>query len=1067
MSDFPQLHARSQYAPLAGMCRLRALVGAAGACCADPNLWAQVRLAKAAGKAPHVPAMEVQFEGLCGPLVVLARGDDGWRRLRRLASAAGEARRPLPLPDDAGDLAALSGGAGGALDAELAAGGDGSATVSALRRFGRCAVELAPTMAHRAAREVAARHGLSVAAASDASYERRGQAASHAVLRAIAGKRRADRALLTRLDGGEAAWGHLASEDELAREVGTDAVDGARELAAWLGGARLGLGSACMPDLIGPDGTALGVEDQAALLRQRARDGLAARRGVVAEHWSRLEFELGVILSLGYQGYFLTVAEIVSWAKSVGIAVGPGRGSAPGSTVVWALGITALDPVAHGMMFERFMNPERVSYPDIDLDFDKRRREEIVQYLRDRYGEDSVGRIITYKPLSGKTAVKDVGRAFGFSYVELNRVTAGAPNIVNGKPPKVAWLAENLPALRDERYAEVIRHAREIEGCVRESGVHASGVVVSRGSLSDWAPTCRTRAGDLCAQWGWEEVEAAGLVKFDLLGLTTVTHLHLAEEMVNADLRLRGRDEERPGPADARSGGDSAHRGRGTTAAHGEGAGREAAGRDGGEDGAEDRVGEERGHGGAGPGSGRGAGGHGGGLGRDELTSRAAAQAGLPGPDEGGGGGGPGRAGGGAGDGAEPGGGGSGPGGAGGGPAGGRRPVALAGWRLEDLPLDDAATYAAIARGDTLGVFQLGKGGMRRMLQQLRPDCFADVVAACALWRPGPIQGGMVRDYIARKHGREPVKYLHPALEVVTKDTYACLCYQEQIMATCRVMAGYTLGGADLMRRAMHKKRQYEMDEHRVKFADGCVRLGTCDAATADKIFDFMDHFAGYGFNVAHSTVYAAIGYWTAYLKVHHAAQFYAAWLSSLCDESDRFKKIAEAVYDLREHGVEVLPPDVNLSGRDFEPVWGGAPKRAQEAPGGAHPLLALLGPGASAPTPPGASQAPLRVRYGLAALRGLSARAIAGVLAARPFADMADLLRRAPVTKRDLQALVGSGACDAILGGHTRADALASLDALAKWGARERKSLTAPPRRGRMAVEGARDAAARDRVPR
>jgi DNA polymerase-3 subunit alpha len=356
---------------------------------------------------------------------------------------------------------------------------------------------------------------------------------------------------------------------------------------------------------------------------------------------------------------------------------------------------------------------------------------------------------------------------------------------------------------------------------------------------------------------------------------------------------------------------------------------------------------------------------------------------------------------------------------------------------------------------------------MRRMLRELRPDRFEHLVAGVALYRPGPIGSGMLRDFIARRHGREPVKSIHPAVDAACAETYGTVVYQETVMAVIRALAHYSLGQADIIRKIMGKKKPEMLAPERVKFLVAVDAAGVCDRATADRAWSVVEAGSMYSFNKSHSVTYALLAYYTAYLKVHHPAQFYASWLSTLCDESDRFRKIAEAVYDLREHGVEVLPPDVNLSGRDFEPVLGGAPKRAQEAPGGAHPLLALLGPGASAPAPPGASQAPLRVRYGLAALRGLSTRAIAGVLAARPFSGMADLLRRAPVTKRDLQALVGSGACDAILGEHTRADALASLDALAKWGARERKSLTAPPKRDRMTSEGVRDAAARDRVPR
>jgi DNA polymerase-3 subunit alpha len=520
------------------------------------------------------------------------------------------------------------------------------------------------------------------------------------------------------------------------------AVRNAGELAArcWSG---IKLGLVALPDYVGEDGKPLGPAEQVAELRRLARAGLAARVGqVCVEYEKRLGYELDVIAGTGFAGYFLIYADFMRWGKAKNIRFGPGRGSGAGSVVVWALGITDLDPIKYGLLFERFMNPERCGkvgpdgrpqagsgggLPDIDTDICKRRRWEVIEYLREKYGRESVGRIVTYKVLVGKTALKDAGRAFGLGFHRLNALLAGAPlNVKNKKgelkAPTVDWLAENCAALRDAAatdplVAEVVAAARELEECVRDAGVHPSGIVIGRGPLADWVPCARTKDGELCSQWDMREAEDAGLVKLDLLGLSTVTMLDLAEKM--------------------------------------------------------------------------------------------------------------------------------------------------SGVELASLSLDDQATYGLMARGDTLGIFQMGKGGFRRMLREMRPDRFGDVVAAGALYRPGPLQGGMTRSYCARKHGREPIAQIHPLLEEITRGTYGCFVYQESIMASARVLAGYSLGEADLLRRAMGKKKPEEMRRERVKFIGGCVRLGTCDEKRAGEIFDLIDHFSSYGFNVSHNTTYSLLSYYT------------------------------------------------------------------------------------------------------------------------------------------------------------------------------------------------------------
>lgn len=696
-----------------------------------------------------------------------------------------------------------------------------------------------------------------------------------------------------------------------------------------------------MPDFVDDGGRVLDRAQQQALLERIAAAGLEERlaRGVKGGHppevyRDRLVGELAMVERMGFAGYFLVVEEFCRWARCNGVPLGPGRGSAAGSLVVWCCGITDIDPIEHGLYFERFLNPSRVSWPDIDTDICKSGRGRVISHLKERYGADSVGRIVSYKALQGKTALKDVGRALGISYFRLNAICSGAPNLVAGKAPTVAWMVgkthspecaearkralaaaanaglpppaeppcqcpHNVPALRDAVdtdpiVAECVSHARALEGCVRESGVHASGIVVSRGPLPDWTPTFRAgkgERGELCSQWAMEEVEDAGLVKLDALGLSTVTHLDLCLKLV------------------------AARRGSGVPA----------------------------------------------------LT-------------------------------------------------------------LATISLDDAPTYATIARGDTLGVFQMGRMGLRRMLRKLKPDRFGDLSAAVALYRPGPLKSGMTEDYIERKHGRQVVEPIHPSVDAVLRETYSTICFQEQTMAVIRTLSGCSLADADAVRKIMGKKKPELLAKERAKFMVGVARAGVCDAATAEKAWGVVEASSMYSFNKSHSVAYAFLGYWTAYLKFNHPIEFYAAWLTVLCGEADKSGKIAEAVYDARAHGVEVLPPCALRSLPEFAP----------ETHNGAQ-----------------------AVRFGLHGLRGLGVKCVASLLAARaaaPLESMSDLLRRVHATKRDLASLVGSGACDALLSaeGWTRAQALAHLPALADWARRTKLApkpvKLAPSKRARAA---------------
>ena len=920
MTAFPHLHVRSVYAPLQGMCGIAALVDAQAStgsvAVTDPNLWVVAKLCKAASAHAAPPraiyGLELQLSDLPGHVVVIARNDYGWRNLRAVASMGHASLSELVKRRLLGGCALLTGGASGALLAAIRTGSGSeilelmsdacaahTENVPGVDTSARLYVELSPTMGDewRACWELSIESDADVIATGDVSYLSRSHVGSHGVLRCIAEKRNVrDRAagVVPSL-----TWGHLASAEEMAEFFAEcpAAIDAARELAAECH-VDLGLGKIALPDYVASDGRILDEKEQVRELRSLTRAGFEERwqesgRAIhssvesMTEYLSqveRLDYELRVIEETGFSGYFLIVADFCRWARRSGVPLGPGRGSAAGSLVVYSVGITDVDPIEYGLLFERFLNAERAGgMPDIDVDICKRKRRLVVDYLRSRYGAESVGRIATYTTLGGKSVLKDVGRVLGIGFRELNAALAGAPAIVDGKTPTLEWLVKNVPALREaladpttdaaKRLAEAIRHGLALEGCIRQIGVHASGVVVSRGPLVNWVPTCVTDDGELSSQWAMEEVEAGGLVKFDLLGLSTVTHLSIAESMVR----------------------------------------------------------------------------------RRNETSQAK--------------------------------------------DGGGRSAAFS---LDAIPLDDARTLRLCAKGDTLGVFQLCKGGMRRMLQQLRPDRFDDIPAACALYRPGPLKSGMTRDYVERKNGRQIAQSLHALIDPVTAPTYHTIVYQEQVMAAVRIVAGYSLGQADIIRKIMGKKKPEMLAKERKKYLAAAAKVAVVDQATADRVWEVVEAASGYSFNKSHSVCYAMLSYRTAWLKVHYPAEFYASWLSILIDEADSTKKIAEAVYDARAHGVEVLAPDVQTSERDFSVDGDGA------------------------------------VRYGLGALRGLGKKAVAEIVGQRPFASVADFFRRVDVNKRDTIALVGSGALDSL---SPRRSLIPSIEALVKWGRTERKS--------------------------
>ena len=592
-------------------------------------------------------------------------------------------------------------------------------------------------------------------------------------------------------------------------------------------------------------------------LRQRL-EGAPELNG--SEYEQRLDKELDVINQMGFPGYFLIVADFISWAKENAIPVGPGRGSGAGSLVAWVLGITELDPIAHGLLFERFLNPERVSLPDFDIDFCMEGRDRVIEYVAEHYGRDKVSQIITYGTMAARAVVRDVGRVMGLSYGYVDKIAKLVPFQV-GMTLDTALQQEELLAERyeqDEEVKQLIDTAMALEGLARNVGRHAGGVVIAPSKLTEFAPLyCERGSDQTLTQFDKDDLEAIGLVKFDFLGLRTLTIIARAIDRINLKLKREGGT-----PVD-----------------------------------------------------------------------------------------------------------------------------------LDTMPLGDPATYELIKSGQTTSLFQLESRGMKDLIKRLSPDSFQDLVALVALFRPGPLQSGMVDDFIDRKHGRQPITYLHPLLEPILKPTYGVILYQEQVMEIARVLSGYSLGAADLLRRAMGKKKTEAMARQREVFLKG-ARDMRVDTSTATIIFDLMEKFAGYGFNKSHSAAYALITYQTAWLKTHYPSEFMAAALSSDKDNTDR---VVDLISDCRDMNINVLPPDVNSGYHNFETT----------ADGG--------------------------ILYGLGAIKGLGQGVSAAVVEAReaggPFRDLFDFCERVDprrLNKRALESLICAGAAD-LLGPH-RAAILAAM---------------------------------------
>ena len=626
------------------------------------------------------------------------------------------------------------------------------------------------------------------------------------------------------------------------------------------------LGQPRLPDFPTPPGITLDeyllAQSEVGLERHMERNfpDAEVRAKEMPRYHERLVFEVKTISQMGFPGYFLIVADFINWAKNNGVPVGPGRGSGAGSLVAYSLGITDLDPLRYNLLFERFLNPERVSMPDFDIDFCQHGRDRVIQYVKDKYGKDAVSQIATFGTMAARAAIRDVGRVLeqGYNFVD------GIAKLVPNKPGQymtieMAKKEEKQLAEREKNEDEVrqlLSLAQQLEGMTRNVGMHAGGVLIAPGRLTDFCPlyTQETKDQDsssVISQFDKDDVEAIGLVKFDFLGLTTLTILAAAERWIKA-LHTDRKD-----------------------------------------------------------------------------------------------------------------------------------------WSISDIALDDEKAFDVLKKANTVAVFQLESRGMQGMLREAKPDRFEDIIALVALYRPGPMD--LIPDFIERKHGRQKVEYPDPRIEPVLRETYGIMVYQEQVMQMAQMIGGYSLGGADMLRRAMGKKKPEEMAQHRKIFSDG-AKAGGITEGKANEIYDLMERFAGYGFNKSHAAAYALLAYQTAWLKAYYPAEFMAANLSLAMDDTDKVKILYD---DCLANQIRVFSPDINTGVYDFTPL------RAPDAA-------------------PDSSIS--HIRYGLGAVRGTGEAAIEAIVKAReaggPFKDLFDFCARVDrrqVNRRAIEALMRAGAFDSL----------------------------------------------------
>ncbi|WP_078119173.1 DNA polymerase III subunit alpha [Thiosocius teredinicola] len=884
-AEFVHLHVHSEYSLVDGVARIKPMVARvaeqgmpAVALTDQSNMFALVRFYKAAIAAGVKPIGGVDAwihnpDDAQKPdrLVLLVQSNEGYRHLTELVSRSyregqhlGRAmmHREWFTPESTRGIIALSGGREGDVGRALLSGNRQLAEQRLddwLALFGdRYYLQLVRTGRTdeedclHASVALAAEKAVPVVATNGVCFLRPDEFAAHEVRVCIHEGRTLDDPRRTKQYSEQQ---YLRSPQEMA-ELFSDipeAIQNTVEIAKRCN-LEITLGKNFLPDFPIPQGMTI---DE--FFREESRKGLEWRLDRIFDrndddftekrkpYDERLEIELNVIINMGFPGYFLIVADFIQWAKDNDVPVGPGRGSGAGSLVAYALKITDLDPLEHDLLFERFLNPERVSMPDFDVDFCMDKRDSVIDYVARKYGRDSVSQIITYGSMAAKAVVRDVGRVLGHAYGFTDRVAKMVPFEIGMTLDKALQESEDLKQAyeTDEEITQLIDMAKQLEGLARNAGKHAGGVVIAPGKLTDFSPLyCEADGTNLVTQYDKDDVEAAGLVKFDFLGLRTLTIIDWALKTINAE---KGK------------------------------------------------------------------------------TNEALID-------------------------------------------------------IATIPVDDVDAFKLLKSAETTAVFQLESAGMKQLISKLQPDCFDDITALVALFRPGPLQSGMVDDFIARKHGIQEVVYPHPDLEPILQSTYGVILYQEQVMQIAQVLASYTLGGADLLRRAMGKKKPEEMAKQGEIFRKGAVARGV-EEDTATYIFDLMEKFAGYGFNKSHSAAYALVSYQTLWLKAHYPAAFMAAVLSSDMDNTD---KVVTFIEECRAMKLKVEPPDVNRSSYMF--------------------------------TIDGDDT----VVYGLGAIKGVGEGAIEGIVEARQrdgvFRDMFEFCRRIDlkkVNRRVLESLIRAGALD------------------------------------------------------
>jgi DNA polymerase-3 subunit alpha len=896
---FIHLRVHSEYSLANGIVRVKPLVSACAAAgmpavavTDQTNLFAMVKFYKAAMAAGVKPIIGVDLwvHNETDPhqparLVLLCQNREGYLNLTRLISRSyieGQERgiatiRKEWLQGTSAGLIALSGGKAGDVGQALVAGNRAAAEAALadwMQLFpDRFYIELQRTSRPQddeyvhAAVSLATAEGVPVVATNDVHFLKREDFDAHEARVCIHDGRVLNDPRRPRL---YSEWQYLRTPAEMAELFADlpEALENSVEIAKRCN-LELKLGEAVLPEFPIPEG--MTTDDY---FRQEARQGLERRLRVLfdeaapdfaerrKEYDERLASELDVITQMGFPGYFLIVADFIRWAKQNDVPVGPGRGSGAGSLVAYALDITDLDPIRYDLLFERFLNPERVSMPDFDVDFCMEGRDRVIDYVVQRYGRERVSQIITYGSMAAKAVVRDVGRVLGHPYGFVDQIAKLIPFELGITLDKALEQEEQLRQRyeTEDDVHDLIDLARKLEGLARNAGKHAGGVVIAPSALTDFTPLfCESGGGSTVTQFDKDDVEAVGLVKFDFLGLRTLTIIDWAVKIINRKRRENGED----------------------------------------------------------------------------LLD------------------------------------------------------------ITRIPLDDAPTFALLKRCTTTAVFQLESQGMKDLIKRLQPDCFEDIVALVALFRPGPLQSGMVDDFINRKHGRIRVEYPHPALEVILKPTYGVILYQEQVMQIAQELAGYTLGGADLLRRAMGKKKPEEMAKQREIFVGGATERGVAEK-TATHIFDLMEKFAGYGFNKSHSAAYALVSYQTAWLKTHYPAAFMAAVMSADMHHTD---KVVTFIDEARHIGLKIMPPDVNRCNTTFT------------------------------------AEDDKTIGYGLGAIKGVGAAATDSLVAERdqhgPYEDLFDFCRRVDqrkLNRRAMEALIRSGALDHQ--GPNRATLMASLNA-------------------------------------